>query len=65
VLRGWWLELALAVTFVVSGTSASAATVQNVRTWSGPEGTRVVFELVPPSNIERSRSAIPIASSSI
>jgi N-acetylmuramoyl-L-alanine amidase len=26
-------------------TSAGAATVQNVRAWSGPEGTRVVFEL--------------------
>jgi len=45
VLRGWWLELGLAVTLVVSGATASAATVQNVRTWSGPEGTRVVFEL--------------------
>ncbi len=45
MLRGWWLELGLAVTFVVGGASASAATVQNVRTWSGPEGTRVVFEL--------------------
>lgn len=45
MLRGWWLELGMAVTLVVSGAAASAATVQNVRTWSGPEGTRVVFEL--------------------
>ncbi|HEY9183210.1 MAG TPA: AMIN domain-containing protein, partial [Gammaproteobacteria bacterium] len=28
--------------------SATAATVQSVRAWSGPEGTRVVFELSGP-----------------
>ena len=45
MLRGWWLRSGLAVMLVVSGATASGATVQNVRTWSGPEGTRVVFEL--------------------
>jgi N-acetylmuramoyl-L-alanine amidase len=33
---------------LVTGRAAGAATVQNVRTWSGPEGTRVVFELSGP-----------------
>src|SRR5262245_2594790 len=39
----------MAAAFLVSGTAANAATVQNVRTWSGPEGTRVVFELSGPA----------------
>jgi N-acetylmuramoyl-L-alanine amidase len=33
---------------LVVGRTAPAATVQNVRAWSGPEGTRVVFELSGP-----------------
>src|SRR5262245_57005034 len=39
----------MAVTLLVNGAAASAATVQNVRAWSGPEGTRVVFELSGPA----------------
>ncbi len=34
---------------LVTGAVAEAATVQTVRTWSGPEGTRVVFELSGPA----------------
>jgi N-acetylmuramoyl-L-alanine amidase len=37
------------VTLLVVGAAANAATVQNVRAWSGPEGTRVVFELSGPA----------------
>jgi N-acetylmuramoyl-L-alanine amidase len=37
------------VTLLVIGAAANAATVQNVRAWSGPEGTRVVFELSGPA----------------
>jgi N-acetylmuramoyl-L-alanine amidase len=37
------------VTLLVNGAAAGAATVQNVRAWSGPEGTRVVFELSGPA----------------
>lgn len=36
------------VALLVTGAAADAATVQNVRAWSGPEGTRVVFELSGP-----------------
>src|SRR5687767_4285035 len=39
----------MAVTLVVGGGAASAATVENIRVWSGPEGTRVVFELSGPA----------------
>jgi len=39
----------VAVTLLVMGAAANAATVQNVRAWSGPEGTRVVFELSGPA----------------
>ena len=38
---------ALAMLLSAAG-AAGAATVQNVRAWSGPEGTRVVFELSGP-----------------
>jgi N-acetylmuramoyl-L-alanine amidase len=34
---------------LVIASAAHGATVQNVRTWSGPEGTRVVFELSGPA----------------
>jgi N-acetylmuramoyl-L-alanine amidase len=33
---------------LLAGGAASAATVENVRAWSGPDGTRVVFELSGP-----------------
>jgi N-acetylmuramoyl-L-alanine amidase len=39
----------MAVTLLVTGVAADAATVQNVRAWSGPEGTRVVFDLSGPA----------------
>ena len=47
--RGWRLKSSLLVTLLVFDAAASAATVENVRTWSGPEGTRVVFELSGPA----------------
>jgi N-acetylmuramoyl-L-alanine amidase len=37
------------LTLLVLDAVARAATVQNVRAWSGPEGTRVVFELSGPA----------------
>jgi N-acetylmuramoyl-L-alanine amidase len=36
------------VAMLLAAAGANAATVQNVRAWSGPEGTRVVFELSGP-----------------
>ena len=39
----------MAVTLAGYGGGASAATVENVRVWSGPEGTRVVFGLSGPA----------------
>lgn len=47
--RRWWLRSSVVVTLLVIGAAARAATVQNVRAWSGPEGTRVVFELSGPA----------------
>jgi N-acetylmuramoyl-L-alanine amidase len=49
VLRRCWLRSSVVVLLLVIGATARAATVQNVRTWSGPEGTRVVFELSGPA----------------
>ena len=46
--RGVWLRFSVVVMLLAAGGGASAATVQNVRAWSGPEGTRVVFELSGP-----------------
>jgi N-acetylmuramoyl-L-alanine amidase len=48
VSRGVGLRFCVVVTLLVIGSTAPAATVQNVRAWSGPEGTRVVFELSGP-----------------
>ncbi len=45
--RGRRLRFYVAAIWLAIGT-ANAATVQNVRAWSGPEGTRVVFELSGP-----------------
>jgi N-acetylmuramoyl-L-alanine amidase len=45
VLREVGLGSSLVGLLLVVGATARAATVENVRTWSGPEGTRVVFEL--------------------
>ena len=44
-----WLRQSLVVTVLVQATgAATAATVESVRAWAGPEGTRVVFELSGP-----------------
>jgi len=48
VSRGVWVKSGAVVALLVVGVAARAATVQNVRAWSGPEGTRVVFELSGP-----------------
>jgi N-acetylmuramoyl-L-alanine amidase len=48
VSRGVGLRSFLVAMLLVIGGAATAATVQNVRVWSGPEGTRVVFELSGP-----------------
>jgi N-acetylmuramoyl-L-alanine amidase len=39
---------AVVALLLIFGGTATAATVQGVRAWSGPEGTRVVFELSGP-----------------
>jgi N-acetylmuramoyl-L-alanine amidase len=49
VVRGVWLRFSVGLTSLVAGATATAATVENVRAWSGPEGTRVVFELSGPA----------------
>ena len=43
--QGGWLRSIVIGALLFGSTAAGAATVQNVRAWSGPEGTRVVFEL--------------------
>jgi N-acetylmuramoyl-L-alanine amidase len=48
VSRGVKLRGCALVVLLVAGGTAAAATVQNVRAWSGPEGTRVVFEVSGP-----------------
>ena len=45
MLRGAGVKWGLVGWLLVATAGAHAATVENVRTWSGPEGTRVVFEL--------------------
>jgi N-acetylmuramoyl-L-alanine amidase len=45
VSQGGWLRSIVIGALLFGCTAAGAATVQNVRAWSGPEGTRVVFEL--------------------
>jgi N-acetylmuramoyl-L-alanine amidase len=47
VSRAWGSSVIVAL--LVAGAAAEAATVQTVRAWSGPEGTRVVFELSGPA----------------
>jgi N-acetylmuramoyl-L-alanine amidase len=42
------MTLALALAALALSSVAAAATVNNVRVWSGPESTRVVFELTGP-----------------
>ncbi len=44
-----WLRQVLVVMLLVLATrAATAATVESVRAWAGPDGTRVVFELSAP-----------------
>jgi N-acetylmuramoyl-L-alanine amidase len=45
---GGWQRVGLAVTLLVLGRVGAAATVDGIRLWSGPEGTRAVFELSAP-----------------
>ncbi len=50
---------------LLAGLAAGAATptiVNDVRLWSGPEGTRLVLDLSAPRNTRCSRSRIRIAS---
>jgi N-acetylmuramoyl-L-alanine amidase len=49
VARVGWRKSSVVAALLVVGAAAHAATVQNVRAWSGPEGTRVVFELSGPA----------------
>jgi N-acetylmuramoyl-L-alanine amidase len=48
VRTGQGITLALALAALAWSSAAVAATVNNVRVWSGPESTRVVFELTGP-----------------
>jgi N-acetylmuramoyl-L-alanine amidase len=43
-----WLQAAFGVALLGSASLASAAAVDSVRVWSGPDSTRVVFELSAP-----------------
>ena len=49
MLRAWWLRFYVGLAVLAASATLQAATVQNVRAWSGPEGTRVVFELSGPA----------------
>jgi N-acetylmuramoyl-L-alanine amidase len=44
-----WVEAGALAALLASGATATAATVQSVRTSSGPDGTRVVFDLSGPA----------------
>ncbi|WP_455199354.1 N-acetylmuramoyl-L-alanine amidase [Kaarinaea lacus] len=45
-----WLILGLVLTSIFSFSSALAATVNGVRMWSGPDSTRLVFDISGPVN---------------
>ena len=47
--RAWRSSVVVALLATGAAAEAEAATVQSVRAWSGPEGTRVVFELSGPA----------------
>lgn len=47
--RGVWVKASVVAALLAIGATATAATVQNIRSWSGPEGTRIVFELSGPA----------------
>ena len=49
MLRAVWLRFFVGLAVLAAGATSQAATVKNVRAWSGPEGTRVVFELSGPA----------------
>ena len=46
-VRGW-LRVGALLALLLLGRIAAAATVNGIRLWSGPEGTRAVFELTGP-----------------
>jgi N-acetylmuramoyl-L-alanine amidase len=50
VIQDSWLRVALALALCCQGGPASAAAVNGVRVSSGPESTRVVFELSAPAD---------------
>jgi len=45
---GGWLRVGTLLALLLLGRVAAAATVNGIRLWSGPEGTRAVFELTGP-----------------
>jgi len=48
VSEGGWLRAATLLALLLLGRVAAGATVNGIRLWSGPEGTRAVFELTGP-----------------
>ena len=48
---GGWQRVGLVLTLLVLGRVAAAATVDGIRLWSGPDGTRAVFELSAPTGL--------------
>jgi N-acetylmuramoyl-L-alanine amidase len=48
VISVGWLRAVVGAALLMGASLASAAAVNGVRVWSGPEGTRVVFELSGP-----------------
>jgi len=48
VIPGWWFRLTLVFALGGQAGHALAAAITSVRVWSGPEATRVVFELSAP-----------------
>ncbi len=47
--RGAWVKASVVAALLAIGATATAATVQSIRSWSGPDGTRIVFELSGPA----------------
>jgi len=49
VARGVWVKASAVAALLAIGATATAATVQSIRSSSGPDGTRIVFELSGPA----------------
>lgn len=49
MIRGSWVRLVLGLALGCQASHAPAASIDSVRVWSGPEATRVVFELSAPA----------------